>query len=74
MTEENRMVDYVFHKIRFKTNVLRVNQSQIVLDMPFSHVMPETLHLAITDLAAFSGSYTKNPVHFQCRDLKKLTD
>ena len=57
-------MQYIFNKCLYKTYIIGVNESTILIDQPFGTCIPDKMTLALIDMRYFSGDYTRNALYF----------
>ena len=65
-------VQYTFNKTLYKTYIVGVNESSIMIDQPFGTCIPDKMTLALIEMRHFSGDYTRNALYFNHCDINNI--
>ncbi|XP_068227639.1 uncharacterized protein [Palaemon carinicauda] len=68
----SKPIQYIFSKSLYKTYVVGINESSIMIDEPFGSCIPDKMTLALIDMRHFSGDYTRNPLFFHHANVNNI--
>ncbi|XP_042855398.1 uncharacterized protein LOC122242213 [Penaeus japonicus] len=62
-------MQYTYNRTLYKTYILGSNQTNLLVELPFSQIIPQNLYMAIVDMNSMNGAYDRNGLYFQHADL-----